>query len=126
MNSEPDLIATALKMFYSLAITLGILIIAFYVVRRILKKEAVGAKSKLIRVLANTCVGVKKSVSLVQVPGSLLVLGITRDRISLLVKIDEHKIQDEDMSYDKVGIFSSFSDEIRRFAPKTGRSKRGK
>ena len=126
MNHEPDLIATALKMFYSLAIILGVLLVAFYFIRRVLKRETGGAKNRLIRVLANTCIGVKKSVSLVEVPGALLVLGITNDRISLLAKIEGHKIPDEPMPFDEGRIQESFLEGFRRLTQRVGQSKSGR
>lgn len=97
MNYYPDLISTALKMSTALAIVLGGLFIFYYLTKRILKKNVGGAKEKLIRVLENSYIGVKKSISLVEVPGAILVLGVTSDNICLLAKIEDKEMPDKQM-----------------------------
>jgi flagellar protein FliO/FliZ len=92
MNYSPDLISTALKMLGSLAIVLGGMFVTFYFLKRLLNKKVAGSGDKLIRVLENTYIGVKKNISLVEVPGALLVIGITNDNISLLSKIEDEDI----------------------------------
>lgn len=89
MNQSPDLIATAVKMFIVFGILLGALIVSLYVVKRLIARKDNQSKGKLIRVLANSYLGVKKSISLVEIPGAVLVLGVTTDRISLLARIDD-------------------------------------
>jgi flagellar biogenesis protein FliO len=42
-----------------------------------------------VQVLETAHLGVKKSISMVHVPGAVLVLGVTADRISLLERIDD-------------------------------------
>jgi flagellar biogenesis protein FliO len=39
-------------------------------------------------VLEHTPIGIKKSVTLVKIPGAVLVLGVTNDRITLLDRMD--------------------------------------
>lgn len=95
MNYTPDLISTALKMTTALAIVLGGLLIFYYLTKRILKKDIGGSKDKLIRVLENSYIGVKKNISLVKVPGAVLVLGVTSDNICLLCKIKDEDIPDK-------------------------------
>lgn len=92
MNYYPDLLSTALKMITALVIVLGGLFIVFYFFRRILKRDVGGSSEKLIRVLASSYIGVKKNISLIEVPGSILVLGVTNDNICLLTKIEDKDI----------------------------------
>jgi flagellar protein FliO/FliZ len=47
------------------------------------------AVGKRIHVLESHYMGVKKTISLVQVPGKVLVLGISGDRINLLDTLDD-------------------------------------
>ena len=92
MNYHPDLLSTALKMITALVIVLGALFIVFYFLKRILKRDVGGSSEKLIRVLSSTYIGVKKTISLIEVPGSILVLGVTSDNICLLAKIEDEEI----------------------------------
>ena len=39
--------------------------------------------------------GVKKSVTMVEVPGAVLVLGVTNDHIRLLTKIEDESLLDQ-------------------------------
>ena len=92
MNYHPDLLSTVLKMITALVIVLGGLFVVFYFLRRILKREVGGSNEKLIRVLSSSYIGVKKNISLIEVPGSILVLGLTSDNICLLTKIEDEEI----------------------------------
>jgi flagellar biosynthetic protein FliO len=95
MNYHPDLISTALKMVAALAVILGGLLFVFHFAKRIFQRDAGGSKEKLIRVLANSYIGVKKNISLVEVAGIVLVLGVTSDNIALLTKIEKKEILDK-------------------------------
>jgi flagellar biosynthetic protein FliO len=88
MNAAPELWFSALKMIASLAAVLGGLGIAVALARRYLRRAAGPGGERLIRVLAAHPLGVKKSVALVEVPGSVLVLGVSGERIQLLSRID--------------------------------------
>lgn len=114
MNYTPDLITTSLKMLMSLVIVLGIILAGFYFSRRFIKRKAGDSKEKMIRVLANSYIGVKKSISLVEVPGVILVLGITSDNICLLSKIEDKDILNKITIPEKEKITSSFSDHLRK------------
>ena len=92
MNYTPDLLSTSLKMLSALGIVLGGMLVFFYFMKRYLKRDFSGSKEKLIRVLASSYIGVKKNISLIEIPGSVLVVGITNDNISLLSKIEDKDI----------------------------------
>lgn len=117
MNPNPDLFSATMKMLASLGIVLGGMFILFYLSKKFLNKNISGKKDTLIRVLSSTYVGVKKSVSLVEVPDGLLVLGITNDNISLLSKIEDrdviHRIKSE---YDNPQ--NTFSEHINKLTGK--------
>jgi len=91
MNYDPNLISTALRMLAALCIVLGGLLAAFYVSKRLFRRDVGKSNEKLIRVLGNSYIGIKKSISLIEIPGAVLVLGITSDNISLLAKIEDQE-----------------------------------
>jgi flagellar biosynthetic protein FliO len=92
MNAPPELIPSALKMLSALAAVVGGLLLAIYALRRFQRSGSRAAKQRLIRVLATHYLGVKKSVALVEVPGSLLVLGVSSERIQLLTRITDPQV----------------------------------
>lgn len=123
MNYHPDFIWTAVKMLAALGILLGALMIALYFAKRIFKGGSNQPKGRMIRVLANTYVGVKKNISLVEVPGAILVLGITSDTISLLTKIEDDEVLNKLRGSEDEKISGSFSSQLQKFS---ARYKRGK
>ena len=72
MNYDPDLISTSLKMLAVLTILLGGLLIILYYTKRKFVSQVGGSKGRLIRILGNTYIGVKKQISLVEIPGAVL------------------------------------------------------
>ena len=116
MNYHPDLISTSLKMLIVLAILVGGLLITFYYTKRKIGKQIGGSKGKLIRVLGNTYIGVKKQISLVEIPGAVLVLGLSGDNISLLAKIDDDKILGNIKSFEEAKVLPSFSDQLQKLS----------
>ena len=118
MNYHPDLISTTIKMIAALSLILGVLLILFYSSKRLLNKGIRGGEKNLIKILANNYIGVKKSISLVEVPGSVLVLGVTNDSITLLSKIEDKKIIDKITVFEGEKISPSFSDHLHDLSSK--------
>lgn len=116
MNYHPDLLSTALKMITALVIVLGGLFIVFYFLKRILKRDAGGSSEKLIRVLSSSYIGVKKTISLIEVPGSILVLGITSDNICLLTKIEDEEILNRFKRPEEEKKSTLFSDQLNKIS----------
>ena len=123
MNYHPDFIWTALKMLAALGILSGILIIALYFAKRIFKVGGNQSKGRMIRVLANTYVGVKKNISLVEVPGAILVLGVTNDAITLLTKIEDVEVINKFSGSEDEKTLGSFSSQLQKFAARYKRDK---
>jgi len=92
MNYPPEMWTTAVKMIAALALVIGLLFVSLHVFKRMYKNKLGGQTGDLIRVLASSYVGVKKNVTLVEVPGTVLVLGITNDRITLLSEIGREAV----------------------------------
>jgi flagellar protein FliO/FliZ len=118
MTAAPDMFGTALKMLAALMLVLGGLALFFYIAKRVMRKEIGGSANKMIRVLASQYVGLKKNISLVEVPGAILVIGITGDTIRLLTKIKDKNILDQFHGPESERTNLSFSDHLNKI---TGR-----
>jgi flagellar protein FliO/FliZ len=89
MTASPEMLPSLLQMLASLAVVLGGLLLTLWFFRRFVQTRAGGVNSRLIRVLASGSIGLKKNITLVDVPGAILILGVTGDRISLLSRIED-------------------------------------
>jgi len=89
MNAAPELIPSALKMIAALAVVLGGLFVMVHFARRYLHRAGGITQPRLVRVVASQAIGIKKSITLVEVPGCVLVLGVSGDRIQMLTRIDD-------------------------------------
>jgi len=115
MTFEPDLISSSLKMFAALALILGGLIAVLYYVKR-KARGATNSTGHIVTILGNTYLGLKKSISLVEIPGAILVLGITDDNISLLAKIEDEPLMAEIKEYQDGFVSSPFSQQLRKIS----------
>jgi flagellar biosynthetic protein FliO len=113
MSTAPDAISTTLQMLTALAIVLGGLLVVFYLMKRFLRRNDGGPGNPLIRVLANQYLGIKKNIALVEVPGTVLVLGISNDNIRLLTKIEDQGALDA-IRQETSRLTPSFSDHLHR------------
>ena len=114
MNATPDMLSTAFKMLAALALVLGGLGFFFFFARRLMHKNAGRPHDKMIRVIANQYMGVKKSISLVQIPGALLVIGISGDSIRLLTQIENKDILDQIQKEETGFRAPSFADHLNK------------
>ena len=119
MNTAPEIVSTAFRMLTALGIVLGGLLVCVYFIKRFLKKDVGGSKEQLIKVIASQYIGIKKNISLVEIPGSILVVGVSNDNISLLTKIEDEVVLDA-LRQENSRITPSFSDHLQRL---TGRFK---
>ena len=115
MNTSPDVFSSALQMLMALGIVLGGLLGLFYLLKRYLKRDAGGSHGKLIRVIASQYVGIKKNIAMVEVPGAVLVVGISNDKISLLTKIEDKEVL-AGLRQESSGAMPSFSDQLQRLS----------
>ena len=124
MNAAPDLTMTALKMISALGIILGGMFILLYFSKRFMNRDSSSSNQKLIKIIASQYIGVKKNISLVEVPGAILVLGISNDTIRLLTKIEDQETL-EKLRYSKTGSTPSFSDHLNRITSRFKITKSG-
>lgn len=125
MTYNPDLISTSLKMLTVLVIIVGGLLIVFYYAKRKVGSQIMGSKGKLIRVLGNTYIGVKKQITLVEIPGAILVLGLSTDNISLLARIDDEGILEDLKTHEVSRTLPSFSDQLQKISSRLKGRKSG-
>jgi len=120
MSYPPDMWTTAIKMMGALALVIGLLFVSLQVFKRMYQNKSGSRSRNLINVLASSYVGVKKSVALVEVPGTVLVLGITNDRITLLSELSKARV-DTAMADRKANNNRSFAEHLRRLSNKSNK-----
>ncbi len=85
----PDMSSAIIKTVTALAIVLAAVLLISYIAKKVLKKnDMVFGKDKLIRVLGTSYIGVKKAITLLDVAGEVLVIGVTNNNITMLTKLE--------------------------------------
>ncbi len=117
----PSFGKSLVKIGGALAVVLAMVLLLAFTAKKYLSgmETAMGAKKQL-KVLSNHFIGVKKSVTLVELAGEVLVLGVTSDNINLLARYDDpekierikftHRLPDRPMGiFKRLPIFSRAS-----------------
>jgi flagellar biosynthetic protein FliO len=125
MSSAPDVASTALQMLTALGIVLGGLFFIVYLMKRFLKRDAAGTKKQLIKIVASQYIGIKKNIALVEVPGAILVVGVTNESISLLTKIEDKMVVDG-IRKETSRLTPSFVDQLQRLTDKVKNGRNSK
>lgn len=115
MNAGPELMPSALNMIAALAAVLGGLFVMVHFARRYLRRTGRMAPDRLVRVVASQAIGIKKSITLVEVPGCVLVLGVSGDRIQMLARIDDPETLERIRSHEGAETLS-FYDHLSRLS----------
>jgi flagellar protein FliO/FliZ len=108
------MITAGLKMVASLGVVLAMILFLLYGIRRLSSQRIGAAGGKRIQVLESHYMGVKKTISLVRVPGRVLVLGISGDRINLLETLTEDIVQQESPPGASTSFGPILSDRLRK------------
>ena len=88
--NELSFFPALLKMFFALAIVIGLLVATMYVLRRYLGHSPSGNRDgSLIQVIATRYLGPKCSILMVEVLGKVIVLGLTSGQMTVLTTIDD-------------------------------------
>ncbi len=121
MSESPDLTLAALKMFVSLAVVLAIIWGLYKVAKKSLPMAQGSTKGKSMQVLESQYLGLKKTITMVQIPGAILVLGVSPDKVNLLTRIDDPAvIQGIMASANKHRSVLSFKDQLQRLTRSKG------
>jgi flagellar protein FliO/FliZ len=122
MNAMTDLSMVALKMVISLAVVLAIIWGLYRAAKKNLPMVQNSGHGKLMRVLENQYLGIKKTITMVQIPGAILILGVTSDKVNLLTQIDDPAtISGITSRFENQRSILGFRDQLQRLT----RSKRG-
>jgi flagellar protein FliO/FliZ len=123
MIAMTDLSMVTLKMVISLAVVLAIIWGLYRAAKKNLPMVQNSGHGKLMRVLENQYLGIKKTITMVQIPGAILVLGISSDKVNLLTQIDDPTtINGIKSRMDNPRSILSFRDQLQRLT----RSKRSR
>lgn len=95
MIDQPNIFYTALKMLGILMILLGGLYVCLHFVKRLLNSGFSGKPDQLIHVRSIRSIGIKKQIALIEIPGAVLVIGMSGDRMQLLDKIVDADIRNQ-------------------------------
>ncbi len=95
MTNDPVFTATLIKMLVFLLLMAGGAVGVLYMLKRVTPSTGNASGRQLINVLSSRPIAPKKSVALIQVPGTVLVVGITGDNLTLLTKIEDRELIDE-------------------------------
>lgn len=116
MIDTPDLTTAAIKMAISLIVVLAMVWGLYRFARKMMPAGRAGNSGKFIRVVENHYLGLKKNLMMVHVPGALLVLGVTGERIELLAQLDDQEAlsQIEPAIRQDPAVNASFKSQLRR------------
>ena len=89
MTSDPEFITTLVKMLAFLLLMAGGAVGLLYLFKRMAPSGSPVSGRHLINVLSSRPIAPKKSVALIQVPGTVLVVGMAGDNLILLDKIED-------------------------------------
>jgi len=121
-DSPIDIGSAFLKMVFGLVLVLGIILIFVSLAKKTNKRRGTKISEALIKILATRYLGTKKSISLVEVAGNFLALGISQESISLLAKIENPESQEMLKNYKSISITDSFFDQLRKVSDKLSSS----
>jgi flagellar protein FliO/FliZ len=120
MNTAPDLTAAAIKMVMALGVVLLMVWGLYRLAKGRLTVGPQGGHQKMMHIVESHYVGVKKSITMVEIPGSVLVLGVGTDSVNLLTRIDDPEILRGITVASKEKRQASFKEHLQRLTnPKT-------
>lgn len=91
----PSLTAMTVKMIGALALVVSLVLALAWVAQKYMGKfNTAFGNSGMVRVLTTSSIGVKKQISVVDVAGEIIVLGISGDSITMLTTIDNMESAD--------------------------------
>jgi flagellar protein FliO/FliZ len=77
-------------MIFALAVILGLLLGAVYLLKRFLPNTASGfANNSIINIVSSRYLGPKSSIMIVEILGKVVVIGVSADKLSYLTEISE-------------------------------------
>ena len=120
--TSPDVYSTAIKTFSILFIILAVILTVFWLIKRFWPKgSGFMGSDQWIKVIATTYIAPKKMVTLVEVAGEVLVLGLSDGQITMLTKVaNEQMIHHLKESQQKKAAGSPFYRQFRSLINRCG------
>ena len=118
MSVHPELLPAVLKMVAALAVVVVGLVVTLYFSRRLSGFHSGRVEDRLIRVLATGAIGLKKNISVVEVAGEILVVGVTGDRINLLTTVKDPAVISRLKARSNDKSTGAFGQHLKYFASK--------
>ena len=85
----PTFFSSSIKVVTALMIVLSLILVTYYFVKKYLLKDgSLLGMDKQVKVISTSYIAPKKNITLVEVAGEILVLGVTAANINLLTKIE--------------------------------------
>lgn len=114
MNTAPDLTAAAIKMVMALGVVLLMVWGLYRLAKGRLTVGPPGSRQKMMHIVESQYVGVKKSIAMVKIPGSVLILGVGADNVNLLTQIDDPEVLRDITVASKDRRHASFKEHLQR------------
>ncbi len=85
-----DFLSSLVKMVSALAVVLGIMIAAIYLLKKYIKREGTGVDDgKFIKIISTRYIGPKCSIMLMVVLSNIIVVGLANNQITMLTTISD-------------------------------------
>ena len=94
MMTQPELWGTGLKTFGMLCIVLAILVMALFLMKRFFYLKNGFGNGQLIKILSSHHLTPKERITLIDVVGEKIVIGITPESITFITKIEKSEALD--------------------------------
>lgn len=114
MNGSPDMVMAGVKMIASLVAVLALMFSLLYAIKKMTRQRMAARGGRQIQVLESHYMGVKKNISLVRVPGKVLVLGVCGDSITLLDTLDAAVVDQAPTSVAAPAFGPMLTDRLKR------------
>ena len=125
MTSEGEFVSSAAKMFVSLGIVLLILMCIWFWVKRFARTGTIpGRNAKSIRILSSCMLGMHKGIYLVEIAGSVLVIGVTNNSIALLDNINDAERIKALVGSDEERLTEGFASKLAKIIRKESESQK--
>lgn len=89
----PTIFTSSIRVVAAFLIVLSLMLITYYFVKKYLLKEgSLLGMEKQVKVISTNYLGSKKNITLVEIAGEVLVLGVTATNITMLTKIQNKEV----------------------------------
>lgn len=113
---QNELLKMLMQSLLFLALIIGLFVLIRFFLNRFSRNDTLGGDRSLTRVLSTSYIGVKKTITMVEIPNAILVLGMTDDRITLLSKIEDQSLIESIIAKGSKGGAKSLSSKFQKLS----------